>query len=257
MGEIHDTIDNRNISISNVGIVDYIVPFTFKDGIKKYHTIVTIKSGVSIDKNTKGAHLSRINRTIDELISNKELNILDIINITKELSKNVGVNNANIMLNFTIVFKIKTPKTSLVTNMHSNIELFINVKNNKVVDNYVSLSGTVGMLCPNSKSKARYGAHSQKCNISLTLYDNIEDIIIFDYYKKICKSGSAPVFGIVRSDDEVYMTELAYDNPKFSEDAVRDLIISVRKDFKHGRIKVKLKNLESIHQHNVFCVGED
>ena len=50
-------------------------------------------------------------------------------------------------------------------------------------------------------------------------------------------SGSAPVFGVVRSDDESYMTELAYDNPKFSEDAVRDLIISVRKDFEDGRIK--------------------
>ena len=257
MGEILDIIDDRNISISNVGIVDYIVPFTFKDGTKKYHTVATIKSGVSVDKNTKGAHLSRINMTIDELISNKELNVSDIINVTKELSKNVGVNNANLKLDFTIVFQMETPKTLLLTNMHSNIELFVNVKNNKIVDNYVCLSGNVGMLCPNSKSKSRYGAHSQKCNISLTLYDYIDNIIIFDYYKKLCESGSAPVFGLVRSDDEVYMTELAYDNPKFSEDAIRDLIILVRKDFKKGRIKVELKNLESIHQHNVFCIGED
>lgn len=257
MGEIHDTIDNRNISINNVGITDYVVSFTFKDGRKKYHTIANIKSGVSVDKNTKGAHLSRINMTIDELISNKELNISDLINVAKELSKNVGVNNANIKACFTIVFQVKTPQTLLTTNMHSNIELYVNVKDNKVVDNYISLSGNVGMLCPNSKSKSRYGAHSQKCNIVLTLYDNIDDIIIFDYYKKLCMSGSAPVFGVVRSDDESYMTELAYDNPKFSEDAVRDLIISVRKDFEDGRIKVELKNLESIHQHNVFCIGED
>lgn len=105
MGEIHDTIDNRNISISNVGIADYVVPFTFKDGKKKYYTVATVQSGVAVDKTTKGAHLSRINMTVDDLIANKELNIKNLINVTKKLSSNVGVNNANLKLNFQVVFK--------------------------------------------------------------------------------------------------------------------------------------------------------
>ena len=112
------------------------------------------------------------------------------------------------------------------------------------------------MLCPNSKAKSRYGAHSQKCIIELTLYDNISKINVRDIYSILCNCGSAPVFDIVRSADEVYMTELAYDNPKFSEDAIRDILIAVRKKYKVGRINAKLKNLESIHQHNVFCEGE-
>ena len=56
--------------------------------------------------------------------------------------------------------------------------------------------------------------------------------------------------------DEVYMTELAYDNPKFSEDAVRDTLIAVKRMYKNGDVKAELVNYESIHQHNVYCESD-
>ena len=256
MSDIHEQKDLRKIAINNVGVCDYYAPFIFVNKEDEYITIATIKSGVSLEAETKGAHLSRINMVINECFVNKKLDINGIEKVVKEIAKEVGVNNANLKLNFKIGFRGKTPKSTLDTNMYSNIELYVRVDNNKVVDEYIKISANAAMLCPNSKAKSKYGAHSQKCIINVTLHDNISKINVRDIYSILCNCGSAPVFDIVRSSDEVYMTELAYDNPKFSEDAIRDILIAVRKKYKTGTIKAELVNLESIHQHNVYCEGE-
>ena len=159
-------------------------------------------------------------------------------------------------MNFRITFNFKTPKSELNTNMYSNIKLYVRTLDNEIINEYITISANAAMLCPNSKTKSKYGAHSQKCIINVTLYDNISKVNLKDIYSILCNSGSAPVFDIVRSSDEVYMTELAYDNPKFSEDAIRDILIAVKKKHKNGKVCAELKNLESIHQHNVYCEGE-
>ena len=106
MSDIHDTKDLRNIKINNVGICDYKVSFTLKNKKEKYNTITTIKSGVSLDKDTKGAHLSRIVQVIDKEMTNKELTLTDISKVCKKLSSEVGVDNANINLVFEIIFNV-------------------------------------------------------------------------------------------------------------------------------------------------------
>ena len=111
------------------------------------------------------------------------------------------------------------------------------------------------MLCPNSKAISEYGAHSQKCNLTSTLYGDIEKVFIEDIIKIIFGQFSAEVYGIVKSADEKYLTEKAYNNPKFSEDLVRDTLIKLREYYKAGRIETEIENLESIHQHNVYAKG--
>lgn len=256
MSNVHDKKDLREIAIKNVGICDYFAPFVLVNKGTEYITNAEVKSGVSLEAETKGAHLSRINMVLNDELVNKKLTIDDIGKITKVIAQETGVNNANLELKFRIGFNFKTPKSDLSTNMYSNIELFFKVENNKVSEEYVKISANAAMLCPNSKAKSEYGAHSQKCIINVTIYDNISKIDLKEVYTILCNSGSAPVFDIVRSTDEVYMTELAYDNPKFSEDAIRDMLIALRKKCKNSRIHAELKNLESIHQHNVYCEGE-
>ncbi len=255
MSEIHDTVDKRNICIDNIGISNYKIPFTLVNEKKEYITIAEVTSGVKLNAETKGAHLSRIITTIDSTLANKKLTILDLQKSVFDLEKEIGLDNANIMLDFTIIFQAKTPISNYVTNLNSKITLFFESKNGIILNEYMKIRGNGAMLCPNSKAKSKYGAHSQKCDISLTLYSDFYDINIEEYYDMICNASSAPVFGVVRSVDEVYLTELAYENPKFSEDAIRDLLIKTRKKHPVGKISVDLKNYESIHQHNVFCEG--
>ena len=256
MSNVHDEKDKRNISIKNVGICNYYAPFIFVNDGEEYITTSKIKAGVSVPADSKGAHLSRINMVINEKIVNKKLSIDDIKGVTKILAKEVGVDNANLELNFIIGLNYKTPKSDSNTNLTSNITIYIRVNNNKIENESITVTANAAMLCPNSKAKSRYGAHSQKCNIKTKLYDNISKVNVRNIYTILCNSDSAPVYDIVRSTDEVYLTELAYDNPKFSEDAIRDLLINIRKEYKKGKIEAELENLESIHQHNVYCIGE-
>lgn len=256
MSEIHDSLDDRNIKISNVGICDYKIPFIFINGKSNYITIANIKSSVSLSEKTKGAHLSRIIETIDENFINKKLTINHLKSIVKKISENVGVDNANLEVEFIMTFMEITPKSEKNTYVNSKIKIYFKVDNSKILSEYISMSAMGAMLCPNSKAKSKYGAHSQKCDLTLTLNGDFSNIIIKEYYDLIAKSFSAPVFGIVKSVDEIYMTEYAYDHPKFSEDVIRDLLTSVREKYKSGKIKVELQNHESIHQHDVFANGE-
>ena len=200
--------------------------------------------------------MSRIINVIDNRMANQELSLLDISNVCIELSKEVGVDNAKLKLCFEIILNTITPKSNNKTNMYAKIELLYECNNDKIINSYINIKGNGAMLCPNSKSKSSYGAHSQKCDIGVKLFGEIDEINIKDIYFAVANSTSAPVYGIVRSEDEVYMTELAYDNPKFSEDAIRDVLISVRKIYKKGKISAELTNYESIHQHNVFCESD-
>ena len=256
MSDIHDTKDLRKIAIKNVGICDYYLPFILVNNKEEFITTAKIKSGVSLSSNTKGAHLSRINMVLNEELMNKKLDIREIQEIVKKIAQEVGVNNANIEIDFKISFPWTTPKSDLNTNLYSNIKLYIRVEEDKVVDEYLKISANAAMLCPNSKAKSQYGAHSQKCILNATIYQDISNINIREIYNILCNSGSAPVFDVVRSTDEVYMTELAYDNPKFSEDAIRDGLIAMKEKYPNHKIKLELVNLESIHQHNVYCEGE-
>ena len=163
MSDIHDKKDNRNISISNVGVTDYYVPFIFTNSGEEYITISGITCGVSLNSETKGAHLSRINMVINEKIVNKKLCIDDLKEVTDLIAKEVGVNNANLTMKFKIAFDYTTPKSNLKSNLFSDIEIFLKSLDGKIVEESIEISANAAMLCPNSKAKSKYGAHSQKC----------------------------------------------------------------------------------------------
>jgi len=253
MGNIHNQKDDRNIEIERVGISNYKLPIIFKSK-KVYSSIANIKSYVSLDKSVKGAHLSRIIEVLDEMVANKEITLKNFKEVLFMLRDRLENDNAFLKMNFDIVSTNYTPITKRITYLNSSIEL-----NGQVIydtlSQSISLTSNGAMLCPNSKNISEYGAHSQKCNLRATLFDNIDEIDIDTVLNIIFGQFSAEVYGIVKSKDEKYLTEKAYNNPKFSEDLVRDTLIELRNYYKEGKIEVEIENLESIHQHNVYSKG--
>src|SRR5260370_8337783 len=85
---------------------------------------------------------------------------------------------------------------------------------------WVRVSVPVTSLCPCSKNISDYGAHNQRSHVTITAklrsHMWIEELI------EIAESeASCELYGILKRPDEKYVTERAYDNPKFVEDTVR------------------------------------
>lgn len=253
MSYIHDMVDERNIEIDNVGICKYKLPIIFESK-NKYSVVSEITAGVSLGSNIKGAHLSRIVEVLDEMVANKVISINSLNYVLEELVKRLELNNANFSLSFGIVYPKITPVSNRITYLNSDIVLSGKLSN-CVLEKNISLTTQGAMLCPNSKLISKYGAHSQKCNLKATLYGDIDSLIIEEILEIISSQFSAEVYGIVKSVDERLLTEKAYENPKFSEDLVRDTLIVLKQYYNGGMICTEIENLESIHQHNVYARG--
>jgi GTP cyclohydrolase I len=64
------------------------------------------------------------------------------------------------------------------------------------------------------------------------------------------------MFPYIKREDEKYITEKAYDNPKFVEDLVRDIYIKIRDLGQFKRFSVEAENFESIHNHSAYAFAE-
>ena len=111
---------------------------------------------------------------------------------------------------------------------------------------------SVTSLCPCSKEISQYGAHNQRCEIEASVRFTgtmwIEDLV-----ELLEAAASSPVYSVLKRPDEKYVTEKAFENPKFVEDIVRDLALSVENDPRVTWYSINSENFESIHNHNAYA----
>ena len=67
------------------------------------------------------------------------------------------------------------------------------------------------------------------------------------------RSASAPVYSLLKREDERYVTMQAYDNPVFVEDMARAAAVALRADARVASYRISAENDESIHDHKAFA----
>jgi len=113
----------------------------------------------------------------------------------------------------------------------------------------------VTSLCPCSKKISDYGAHNQRSHVTITVRTN-EFVWIEDLIDIVEKTASCELYGLLKRPDEKYVTERAYDNPKFVEDMVRDIAVKLNEDKRIDGYIVESENFESIHNHSAYALIE-
>ncbi len=78
-------------------------------------------------------------------------------------------------------------------------------------------------------------------------------IWIEELIEVIEKVASCELYGLLKRPDEKYVTEKAYDNPKFVEDLVRDIAVEFNNDDRIAAYTVESENFESIHNHSAYA----
>ena len=111
----------------------------------------------------------------------------------------------------------------------------------------------VTSLCPCSKNISDYGAHNQRSHVTLTV--RVDSFIwIEDLIDLVEEEASCEIFGLLKRPDEKFVTERAYDNPKFVEDIVRDIAARLNNDDRINAYTVESENFESIHNHSAYAL---
>jgi GTP cyclohydrolase I len=113
----------------------------------------------------------------------------------------------------------------------------------------------VTSLCPCSKKISAYGAHNQRSHITVSAV-LCGEIMIDELISKIEEQASCELYGLLKRPDEKYVTERAYDNPKFVEDLVRDVAGMLNADTRVAAYKLEAENFESIHNHSAYALIE-
>ena len=249
--DVQNTPDNRHLDIDKVGIKAIKHPIVVKDrsGIIQ-HTNATFSMYVHLPHNFKGTHMSRFVEILNE--NQREISVESFEDILKEMLERLESKSGYLEMQFTYFINKKAPVSGAESLMDYEVSFIGEMVDGKIL-NTVRVIVPVTSLCPCSKKISKYGAHNQRAHITLTLQTNgfiwIEDII-----EQIEKQASCELYGILKRPDEKYVTEKAYENPKFVEDIVRDIATELKSNKKVSNYIIESENFESIHNHSAYAL---
>ncbi|MEH6504117.1 MAG: GTP cyclohydrolase FolE2 [Cycloclasticus sp.] len=252
--DVQNHQDSRNMPINKVGIKDIRHPFSFVD--KDEHqlaTVGTFNMSVNLPHHQKGTHMSRfvalLNEDCQQLSLQGFASLLE--NMTKRLEADTGYMTAE--------FLYFVNKSAPVTGVKSLLDYQVKLDGQWSQDDVkikIKVVIPVTSLCPCSKKISDYGAHNQRSHITVEAYTDGQ-IFIEDIIQLVEKQASSELYSLLKRPDEKYVTELAYDNPKFVEDVVRDIAYALNEDDRILAYTLEAENFESIHNHSAYAVIEN
>ncbi len=251
--DVQSSEDIRKIAINKVGIKDIRHPVQVKDRSGQVqHTVANFNMYVDLPHHFKGTHMSRFIEILNS--HEREITVQSLREMLSEMTERLDAENGHIEMGFTYFVNKKAPVSGVKSLLDYEVTFFGERINGK---NIVSVKVVVPVtsLCPCSKKIADYGAHNQRSHVTVNV--RTEDFIwIEDIIDIVEKEASCELYGLLKRPDEKYVTERAYDNPKFVEDMVRDVAARLNSDERIRAYTLESENFESIHNHSAYALIE-
>ncbi len=250
IADVQGTPDTRNIAIDKVGIKDIRHPVRVSDrSAGEQHTIANFNMYVELPHSFKGTHMSRF---VEILASQEsEISVRSFKSILREMTERLEAEKGHIEMTFPYFVTKHAPKSGVASPMDYEVTLIGEIENKKATIQ-TKVVVPVTSLCPCSKSISDYGAHNQRSHVTLTVKTKgfvwIEELIDL-----VEEQASCELYGLLKRVDEKYVTEKAYDNPKFVEDMVRDVAAKLNEDNRITGYVIESENFESIHNHSAYA----
>ena len=242
--------DTRNLSINKVGIKDILHPMIIKQRSgKNQTTVANFNMYVNLPHNLKGTLMSRF----VHILNNHEdhITVDTFKKMISEMLVLLEAESGHVEMTFPY-FINKTAPASKVKSLLNYTVTFIGEIKDGLSNLKVKVLVPVTSLCPCSKKISSYGAHNQRSHVTVTV--SIKDFIwIEEIIDIVEKEASSELFALLKRPDEKHVTELAYDNPKFVEDMVRDIASHFIDDDRVIEYIVESENFESIHNHSAYA----
>jgi GTP cyclohydrolase I len=254
MIDVQNQKDHRNINVDKVGVKDIRYPITVMDkhnGLQ--HTVGSINMYVNLPRGFKGTHMSRFIEILNDFHGN--LDIREFRTILESMQEKLQAESAHIEINFPYFVKKHSPITAAAGMMEYGCRVSASLDRKNGYDLVLEVNVPITTVCPCSKEISNHGAHNQRGMVRLAVrfkrFVWIEDLVRMVEYAASCE-----VYSVLKRPDEKFVTEKAYENPKFVEDVVRDIAQEMKNDPNIHWFLVDVENFESIHNHSAYAYIE-
>jgi len=251
--DVQSIADRRNLAIQRVGVKDITHPVSIgRPSGEALATVASIDMYVGLAADVKGTHMSRFLEILHAL---HEPMAYDSLRATmRRMLERLEAESGYIEMRFPYFVTKRAPVSGVESLMDYRVTLKAEVKAG-VERVHAKVLVPVTSLCPCSKTISEYGAHNQRSHV--TIEAELTGEVSIERLIDVAESAaSCQLWGILKRPDEKYVTERAYDNPKFVEDLVRDVAIGVAAMDEVAAFTVESENFESIHNHSAYALIE-
>ena len=250
MKDVQSGPDSRGMPIEKVGIRNIRYPITVRDrSAERQHTVASVSLSVNLPHNYRGTHMSRFVEVLDRYAS--EMSYLTLGEILGEIRRTLNAEESHIEVTFPYFMRRRAPVSGLEATMSYDCTISATLAGSLEIATRVEVP--VHTLCPCSREISSVSAHNQRGMVAMTVgmtrFVWIEDLIGIAE-----ESGSSPLFALMKREDEKFVTERAYDNPRFVEDVVREAALRLDRIPGLRWYTVEAENFESIHNHSAYAV---
>lgn len=248
--DIQSQFDGRNICIDAVGIKDVRYPVAVLSSSGVVPTIATWSMTVGLPAVTKGTHMSRFIELLEAQTG--PLTQLRFRTAVFDMIERLDARSGTIEMRFPYFVRKTAPVSGVASQLDYDVCWRGSVAGDGAYSFWIQVRVPATSLCPCSKEISDYGAHNQRSHISIEA-KIADEIAVEDLIAVAERSASCEVYGLLKRLDEKYVTERAYDNPRFVEDLVRDVAVALDREPRVLAYSVEAENFESIHNHSAFA----
>ncbi len=250
--DVQGSVDQRHLAIQRVGIKGVRHPLTVRNAAgEKQHSVGRWSLDVALPETKKGTHMSRFVALLEE--HREPVDVQGLRTLLATMVERLDATAGRIDVSFPFFIA----KTAPVSGVGSLLDVEVTL-GGRIEDGRAEVSLTVVVpvtsLCPCSKEISDYGAHNQRSHVTIEAGFVCDDAMTIEELVRIAEEeASCEVYGLLKRPDEKYVTERAYDNPKFVEDLIRDVVARLERESRVSRYVVEVENFESIHNHSAWA----
>jgi GTP cyclohydrolase I len=252
--DVQSARDERHLAIDQVGIRGLKYPLTFADhdGVAQA-TIAQASVFVALAEDRKGTHMSRLVMLLEERTAPgaAPLSVAGLPDLLDDLVARLDAPAGRIELVFPFFVRKSAPVSGVSSLLDYEVRLVGELAGGRHTTT-VTVAVPVTSLCPCSKEIADYGAHNQRSTITIGVRPK-GPVFVHELLRIAEDEASSELYGLLKRADEKYVTERAYDNPRFVEDLVRGVAGRLAADPRFDGFVVEAENFESIHNHSAYA----
>jgi GTP cyclohydrolase I len=246
--------DERHLLIQRVGVKDVRYPLQVQIGKLTQSTVGVWTLDVALPAEKKGTHMSRFVAWLNELAA--PLDAKGLHELHGQMLTKLEAVEGRIEVRFPFFIKKRAPVSGIESMLDYQGALISETRAGRT-SLWVEVAVPVKSLCPCSKEISDYGAHNQRSLVTIRAeLPHVRETAELGWPELVRfaeESASSEIWPLLKRSDEKWITEKAYENPKFVEDLVRDVALRLNAEPRIGRYSVDVENFESIHNHSAYA----